>query len=159
MIRSILSVAILALPIVLSAATPGRAGALVAAEAYNSDGEQVAYEWCSRSKLTSARTCAVDACEESGGENCAIAEYCDPSQWAGVIAMRRTDGTLVNTLVCERTTRAAVFVAVRKKCTAFRNDDSDTFKQCNVLTIIAPNGEATPNTTRYRWRNGGLKAD
>jgi hypothetical protein len=156
--RCLARLLLLITPFLLLAAPAANAGALAAAEAY-ADGAQVAYEWCTKSKLTSARSCALNACENSGGDNCAIAEYCDPHKWAGILAMRRTDGTAMHTLVCERASRASIFVAVRKTCAAFRNKAPGAFKQCNVLTVIAPGGEATANTTRYRWRSGGLQAD
>ena len=136
----------------------GQAGALSAYEAYSSNGEQNAYEWCYRSSLSSAKSCARDACEETGGEECASAEYCSPSQWTGVMTMKRTDGTIVHALVCERPSRPSIFVAVRKKCVAFRKDDPGSFKGCDVLTVISPDGSATDNSTHYRWRDGGLQA-
>lgn len=136
----------------------GQAGALSAYEAYSSNGVQNTYEWCYRSTLARAKACARDACEQVGGEECASAEYCSPSKWAGVMTMRGYDGKVTHALVCERSSRASVFVAVRKKCLEFRRAYGENFKQCDVLTVIAPDGNATANQTHYRWRAGELQS-
>jgi hypothetical protein len=156
--RPLLFLAVIASCALVSA--NARAGALAAYESFDESGAQNGYEWCYRSKLGSAKSCARAACDNAMGDDaCTSAEYCDPSKWAGIVSLRRTDGSERFTLVCERDSRASIFVEVRKACKAFRREDSASFKQCNVTTILKPDGTATPNTTRYRWRNGELFAD
>jgi hypothetical protein len=136
------------------------AGALAAYESY-ADGEQDGYFWSVKSKLSTAKEMAQRACIEAGDENrdCSLAEYCSPSQWAAIVEMKRTNGSMVATLVCERPSRPSIFVAVRKKCSAYRAQKPGQFKQCNIVSIISPDGKERPNATRYRWIDGGLQAD
>lgn len=144
--------------LILSMMGRAEAGAIAASEAYSSRGVQNAYEWCHRPTLAGAKSCAYNACEQIGGEECSSAEYCSPSKWAGVMTMRGKNGLLVHALVCERASRASIFVAVRKKCLEFRRKDTGNFKGCDVLTVISPDGNDTANSTHYRWRDGELQA-
>jgi len=145
--------------LLLLPATPVRADAFAAAEAYNSNGKQIAYEWCRKSSLAAAKSCAMAACRENSPSpgRCEIAEYCTPANWAGVEDMVRSSSSKVIS-VCEKSTRNLALRALKNECRRYRNASKSAFEHCTVESLTSPSGNEETNVVRWEWENGDLKA-
>ena len=142
-------------------APAARADSFAAAVGYNEDGTEAVYQWCRRSTLGTAKTCAINACSSDNSDNngdCEFAVWCEPGAWSGVVAMKLAD-EIQHVAVCEKVSRKAALKAMKNQCRAFRKAHPSSFKFCNVESLVSPNAESSDrDVVTWEYRNGDIRA-
>lgn len=137
---------------------PSDASAYAFAAASGSGGN--AYEWCTKSSLSAAKSCAIDMCEESGGSNCRVVKSCSDGKWSGVAEVTFTGDIRRHGSGCgfpRETGNNSIKNKMVSECKAVRNSIAPKAQRC-AATIVKPDQSDTPNKYRWVWNGGVLTA-
>lgn len=137
---------------------PTEAGAYAFAAARGSNGE--VFEWCTKSSLSAAKSCAIDLCEDAGGNNCSVVKFCSDGKWSGVAEVRFTGDIRRHGSGCgfsRQTGENSIKSKMVSECKAVRKSIKPKADRC-AATIINPDQSDTPNRYRWIWKDGGMIA-
>lgn len=137
---------------------PAGASAYSFAAASGSGGET--YEWCTKSSLSAAKSCAIDMCEESGGSNCRVVKSCSDGKWSGVAEVTFKGDIRRHGSGCgfpRETGNNSIKAKMVSECKDVRKSIAPKAQRC-AATIIKPDQGDVPNKYKWVWINGVLTA-